>query len=127
MKACHDHKSSSMTSSCLAAASHFNSGVENALGCLASTGAARDIAGEKPASLVNRLLFRPGRLARWRLNGLATASASFAGGAKPFGGVPALAVTELIDFGVPASVDSSPLMCGDLRVVLASLSGSAEC
>ena len=105
----------------------MTSGVENALGCSASVGAARDVLGRKPASLVNKLLFRPGRLARWRLYGLATASASFAGGARPFGGVPALAVTELIDCGVPASVDSSLLICGDLRVALGSLSGSAEC
>lgn len=43
------------------------------------------------------------------------------------GGVPAMALVEFIDWGVPAVVgESSVLMLGDLRVEGGSVRGSAE-
>lgn len=84
----------------------------------------------KKASLVfepKTPVSRPGMLDRWRLKGLPTTSPpSMVAGDIPSGGVPAFALVELTDWGVPASV-SSDLRCGDFRVAAASLMGSAEC
>ena len=70
----------------------------------------------------------PGKLERWRLYGLPiTSDGSNARGDKLSGGVPTLAVVELMDCGVaPPPGESSDLTYGDLRVDEASVRGSLD-